>query len=322
MFSGLVVLDADNTLYDWVAHFASTFRGTLLDVREATGRSWSDLIGVARDLFLTHHSVEYPYYLDPEFTGPDPRVQRFIEFSYWSHFTRSLHSYPGVLDGIQLLRASGLRVVCYSDAAPYALWARLEACGLTDHLDGIYASAPRQISMIGGGKRPNVRILPNDLRKPSRLALRYVAQDQGFRESDCVVLGDNLVKDVWMAKKAGARGVWARYGGHAAGADADMLVHLTHWSAAEVEQFRNPEPGRVGVYPDLVADDFESFVSHLLANRPLVGVPVPKATGSKGRQMLRPKVDDESNIEVGGPLLQPELVTTRPLGSSVETPVS
>lgn len=277
----LIILDADNTLYDWVSHFAGTFRGTLLDIMDVTGRSWSDLLAVARRLFADHQTVEYPYYTDPGLVGGDPELRRYAEERFWYHFDKTLRPYPDVLSGLSDLRCYGHRIVCYSDADPVSLGARLQRVGLLDLLDAVYVSAPRIGSPSRLARQKRLRVLPGGLRKPMVEALAYVARNEKMSLDRCVVLGDNLIKDVLMAKQSGAREVWARYGTASPGVDTDMLVSLTHWSPAQVAQFRNPDPVSLRVFPSRVADTFDEFVRFMLRAEELGSIPSPRIEGRR-----------------------------------------
>jgi phosphoglycolate phosphatase len=57
-----------------------------------------------------------------------------------------------------------------------------------------------------------VRELPREAEKPSPEGLRRILADLGLDGGEVVYVGDNVRKDMAVARACGALGVWAEYG--------------------------------------------------------------------------------------------------------------
>lgn len=277
----LVVLDADNTLYNWVTYFSRSLRAVLFELSASTGTSIDELSSRLRAVFTKQGSVEYRDYLEDgslaELPGFGPERAASVVLARAKREREALRAYIGVQMGLARMKSLGLRVVCLSDASESVLTARLEAIGVSPLLDAVYCradpfvaiglhSAPGVASAgeVGGGRGRTV-VLPDELRKGDRRTLEYVLTREGVSldeqgRDSAVVLGDNLLKDVGMAQGANVYDCWARYGSAVAGADASLLVEVTDWTREEVERYFFPTPATSGVVPSTTVDSFQEFV--------------------------------------------------------------
>lgn len=109
---------------------------------------------------------------------------------YRSHKPR-IHTYPGVVELIEKLKAKGIKVGIITDGRPEGQRNKLEALGLdvddviiTDELGGV------------------------QFRKPCDIAFRIMMTRWRMNPADIVYVGDNPMKDLQAPQQLGMRSIW------------------------------------------------------------------------------------------------------------------
>jgi phosphoglycolate phosphatase len=69
--------------------------------------------------------------------------------------------------------------------------------------------------------------LPRDAEKPSAVGLRRILTDLGARGAEVLYVGDNVKKDMPVARACGAVGVWAEYGTYVSGEYRERLAVIS-----------------------------------------------------------------------------------------------
>ena len=88
------------------------------------------------------------------------------------------------------------------------------------------------------------RFTPEGEVKPNPGILLEIISDLGVQIEDAVYVGDNILKDVFMAQQAGVTDVHALYGASQHKAEYELLRKVTHWTPEMVERERNAlKPG-------------------------------------------------------------------------------
>jgi phosphoglycolate phosphatase len=77
---------------------------------------------------------------------------------------------------------------------------------------------------------------PPGSKKPDTTVLDAIVGTLGLEKSNCVYVGDNLMKDVAMAIDCGVEDVWAKYGQAHKRPEYKLLQQVTHWTKEEVER--------------------------------------------------------------------------------------
>ena len=72
--------------------------------------------------------------------------------------------------------------------------------------------------------------------KPDAKVLDSIIAGLGVEKSNCVYIGDSLMKDVAMAIDCGIDNAWAKYGHAHKRPEYKLLQDVTHWSDADVER--------------------------------------------------------------------------------------
>jgi phosphoglycolate phosphatase len=228
-----VVTDLDNTLYPWVDYIVPSLEAMVASLVATTGLPRIRIVQSLKAVYTRYESNEYPFAIQesdlfqPYERDPDSFLELVVEparRAFRDARERYLHPYPGVPATLEEIRRRGLALVALSDAPRNAAELRLKWLRLDGHFDALYTlpgyPLPAHVDPrirqkeAAGHYRARTRVieLPRDAEKPNPAGLRRVLRDLGLRGEEVIYVGDNVVKDMPVAKACGALGVWAEYG--------------------------------------------------------------------------------------------------------------
>ena len=242
----ILVLDIDNTVFDWVTYYVHGMEGLIDKVAEITDEAPTAIAHQCRDVFERHNSIEYPFLIqelaavnrifgqdfekmlaDVVEPGRDAFLQAAAPF---------LTPYRDVREALSTFNADnpGTEIIALTDAPQYVAMWKLNKLGLLEFFDAIYGLPDPTIPVCNTTgeikvskeiliKHLNqtkfdfpgkVRELPEDYEKPATKGLKTVLMDCGMESSPekVVWVGDNLRKDVTLGQSLGVKTVWAEYG--------------------------------------------------------------------------------------------------------------
>lgn len=253
---GLVAVDLDNTLYDWVDFYIPAFESMVDELERITGISREKIYDDFQRLHKENGTAEYAFALQEleVLPGDTPRTFEKVQSEYGSaieafHETASLELYDGVDETLSTLADSDITLVAYTDAFFTYASSRLRDLGIEEHFDGLVA--PQDHKIPAGTTAEDVKNYhdftydpdieytqqpESDELKPQPGGLNMILSDWGVSPKNVIYVGDSLYKDVVMAKRAGVIDVYAEYGGNQDPELIDTLVSISHWSDAEVER--------------------------------------------------------------------------------------
>lgn len=295
-----LLLDIDNTLYDWVAFFGPAFRGMCQTLSEMTGIPTETLWSEFKAVFARHGTVEYSFALQelpsiinlhPQATAAELVATYRPAIEVFQHRRRLyLHLYPGVREGMTLLHEAGYEIFAVTDSRRFQAEYRVRQIGLDRLLDGLCCVPDHPVpdeGTIAAIRRhqsdqytsciKNVIQLPAGLRKPSPSVLDFVVAALGVDFRSCLYAGDSLTKDVVMSQQAGIYDCWAEYGTKVSPLDFGTLVRITDWPTRAVKDALTPSPKRLRIQPSFSAQSFDAIVTLALMRpeeRPLQQRPV------------------------------------------------
>jgi phosphoglycolate phosphatase len=151
----------------------------------------------------------------------------------------------------------------HTEASDVNISSRIRALGLNEVLEEVYARRfegmphPLGSDYVMPSADGNVRVTSFTARKPDPTSIKAMLTSTGAIPDRCLYVGDSLVKDVAMAKRAGVHAAWARYG-----TDRDpqlwrKLVEITDWDAKSVEAVKD-----ITTVPDVTIDSFKELLLH------------------------------------------------------------
>lgn len=276
----LLVTDLDNTLWDWLHAWHTSFSAMLAELCEATGLPEQTLVDEIRSVHRRRGTTEYSFLLDElpslrDLAGPDLPSKVFHDAEHArNHWRRaSTVLYPNVSSTLNALKAQGVTIAAYTESVAFWTEWRILHTGLDGVIDVLYSSpdhdAPDGASPASrrtlpperyGLKRTVHRHVPKGVLKPSPAILASILEDMTRSPGETVYVGDSLMKDVAMAQDVGVLDVHARYGESHEREEYELLRRVTHWSEADVARERSISSGRE-VMPMRAIDDFADLLT-------------------------------------------------------------
>jgi FMN phosphatase YigB (HAD superfamily) len=278
----VLLVDIDNTLYDWPRFYAPSLRAMIHALSRELSISEEQLYDECKAIFAQHGSLEYAFViqeLDSVRRLPVEEIQRLIKVGRGA-FNRvsrkQLQPYDGVRDTLRWLRQQKVRVIAITNSPLWRAQDRLWQLRLDGLLDGIVAwegfEAPEDDSTAGfvrsGHENQRSRIpanarwsLPEDACKPCEKHYLVALEHLQCQPEDAWAIGDSLAKDLEPAHKVGIHTIWARYG---SGFDPDnkdskTLLRVTHWDSSRIATTYHKND----FLPDKVVDNFSEIQSSL-----------------------------------------------------------
>jgi phosphoglycolate phosphatase len=272
----VLATDLDNTLYDWVTFFATSFKAMLGELVKLLGVSEQDLVAEFKSVHEELGTSERPYAaLDlptvkrrfPNATRDEIKNELDPAFQAFNQARQeTLRLYPGVESTLRILHDSGVTILGHTESEDVNAYHRLRLLGVDRYFDRVYARSSgadrenlgRTWDIRDAGER--LRLLAPDERKPDPRVLLDICKREEVMPSDVVYVGDSLARDVRMANAAGTISVWAAYG-----ADFDptlwaLLVSISHWSKEQVAG-ESDVPLQIDAEPRFVIRSFSELLT-------------------------------------------------------------
>ena len=275
----LLIVDLDNTLYNWIGFFVPAFY-QMIDVAV-------EILNVDRETLLTdiqfvhqkYGNSEHPFALleteivKNRFPGKSrAELAKLLDPAFHAFNKKRkelLRLFPGVLETLQFIHESGCKIVAYTEADVRNSMFRIEALGIRQYISRLYAPMSKGLGHPHGGKsyadesrNGFLWRLQKEYRKPNPKILEDIFVEFSLYPDKGLYVGDSILKDISMAKRAGTHAAWARYGTRYDEKLWEKLVRITHWTkedAAQVSQLRNEAKG---VSPDVELDSFNEVTGY------------------------------------------------------------
>ncbi len=280
-----LITDFDNTLYDWFQMWHDCFSAMLKEIVRISGIDESTLIPQIRYIHQKYGTSEYAFLIEeiPALRAKFSQDNIRILFddaihAYRKARKRSLKLYDGVLGTLTELKRSGIVVVIYTESLAYYTNYRIVTLGLDGAVDFVYSPPDHEIPAIAADYAGTLaqngntslvhtqhRFLPEGVKKPNPEVLRDIIKEIGRVPSECVYLGDSLMKDVAMAQDARVLDVLASYGVVQHKQGYDLLRKVSHWTEADVQ--REKATTRETVTPTHTISQFSDIVKFLSVKR-------------------------------------------------------
>lgn len=264
-----LITDLDNTLYDWVTYFASSFTA-MVDVL-------ARLLRVEHEILLDDYKRVHQRLGDSEvpfatlmldtvrerFAGQDSAEIAAALQPAFRTFSREREQTLKLYDGVFATLAEISRkvpVIGHTEALVENANYRLHKLGIFSFFTRIYALSrpvpPRPFPLrYVIPESVLVRVPPHE-RKPNPRLLAHICASEGLDLSAAVYVGDSLTRDVAMARDAGVTSAWAEFGTHYSPTSWDTLVRVTHWTEEDVRREALLREKSRDIHPD---HDLRSF---------------------------------------------------------------
>lgn len=276
----LLITDLDNTLYDWVTFFTQSFRGMAQELNRILDVPEEQLLSEFRALHQSYGNSEQPFAaldlpsLRQKFPGLS-RAQLAEKIDAALHRFNSIRKetlrlYPGVADSLKQLSEHGVKIVGHTEAMFANAYWRLRSLGIDGLFMRLYTLEGKDTFHTTGSSRrvdpPTgfLNVLPREERKPNPAVLADICAREGAARDTTYYIGDSIVRDIAMARQAGVRSIWARYGTVYDAGHWSYLVKVTHWTEDDVRREKDLKSKYGAVSPDFTVDAFNQIVPILL----------------------------------------------------------
>lgn len=255
----VVITDLDNTLFDWVDVWYSSFRAMLDKIVEISGKSEEELIPEIKKIHEKYGTSEYSFLIEElpalqqlhsDLTPDEIKIHYDDAIhAYNRERKRTLKLYDGVLHGLMELRASGCLIVAYTESTAFYTRYRMINLGLDNIIDILYS--PKDHDLPRNRKQKEIRRyeperyklrvtehreLPAESLKPNARILLDIISNVDADIDETIYIGDSEMKDIVMAQRAGVTAVHAEYGvAHQREKEYGLLKNVTHWPDYQVE---------------------------------------------------------------------------------------
>jgi FMN phosphatase YigB (HAD superfamily) len=271
----LLITDLDNTLYDWVTFFTSSFRGMVEELSKLLGVDEEELLKEFRAVHQKYGNSEqpfavlelpsvlqkYPGLTRAELTQKlDPALHRFNSIR-----KRTLSLYPGSFETFHHLTDNGVKIVGHTEAILANAYWRIRTLGIDRYFSRLYTLKGMDAIHISENSRwvdpPHdfVTVLPREERKPNPRLIADICRREDIEPANAYYLGDSLVRDIAMANNAGVKSIWARYGTQYDPSYWSYLVKVTHWTNEDVAREKDLKARFSDVKPSFTIDSISEL---------------------------------------------------------------
>jgi HAD superfamily hydrolase (TIGR02253 family) len=217
-----VIFDLDDTLIDFVERKRVVIREVVKAMVDAGLGGDFDKLHQDFSDFYWRQGIEdqriFQKYLQRRAGHIDYKVLAHAILAYRRVNTGLLRPYPGAKRLLTTLRSRGYKLAILSDAPKLEAYLRLCSVGFDDLFDVI--------------------LTLDDVKevKPQSKGFLLAAKELGVKPGECVMVGDRPERDILGAKRLGMKTIFAKYGRHGDGADADFIAERPDQIAAILER--------------------------------------------------------------------------------------
>lgn len=272
----MLITDLDNTIYDWVTFYSKALQTIVQQLANSLNIHEEQIYKEFQVINKRFRSIEHPHsFLEIESVKKafDQLIYSEVKNNFFNPFVALdaamdafLTAYESVEETLIKLKNSGCKIVGHTDAIPANAYLRLKKLNLDFYLDRIYTPG----DFLNGQKlfqefklnpcKDFLRTTKGDTRKPNPTIVEDICQREGIETCRTYYLGDSLQRDISMAKLAGTKSIWARYGSNYSKSHWDVLVKVTHWSEKEVELESKFEVLEQKILPDYTINSFSEVL--------------------------------------------------------------
>lgn len=274
----VLITDLDDTLWNWIEIWHTSFELTLSEIIRNTNLTETKAKELIKEIHISIGTSEYPdliYDIERKITGNlnvtdiEKKYSHLFELQKIAS-EKTMKPFPNVVSSLLKVKETGTKIIGYTESMASSAIDKVKLFNLDGVFDAIYAREDIK-DLIRSN--PTLKIsklirLPHHAMKPDKSMLLKIIKDAKARPNHCVYLGDNLVKDIQMAKDAGVLDIFAKYGHSQKNSNEyKLLKEVTHWTPKDVKIESEATPAKI--LPTIVLDggiseifsyiDFEKF---------------------------------------------------------------
>ena len=249
-----LIADIDNTLFDWPAFFAPSFRAMVHALERELQLTYDELVGEFKNVYRDKDSLEFSFSIQ-KLASVSARSSAEIDElvrngrgAFRRVSKNRLQAYPGVKETLAWAKSQGHQVICVTNSPAYLAQKRLFDLQIDSFVDQLIAweGVPIELTEQTGYHEPRplrsrtriskVATFEKRDSKPSSKPFEIALSLAKIDPSDAWSIGDSISKDLAPAAKLGISTIWAKYGAifDPASKDAQTLLSITNWSDEEI----------------------------------------------------------------------------------------
>jgi phosphoglycolate phosphatase-like HAD superfamily hydrolase len=249
-----VVTDLDDTIWDWLTMWYSSFNPFLERISSELKIDKSELKKDFKQLHQKFHTSESSFIIEHlqlltseqrEKIRLDSPDGKGIMHEYNSNKKKSLNLYEGVREALTLIKNSGAMIIGFTESHSFYTKYRIKTLELDGLFDCIYAPIDAALpdtfkkfypDGYWESEKTEFRYLARSVKKPNAEILEIILKDFEAKKLNTIYIGDKLDRDIFMAQEAGITSVYAKYGHKIVGEEYDLLKEVTHWTDEDVQR--------------------------------------------------------------------------------------
>jgi FMN phosphatase YigB (HAD superfamily) len=224
-----VILDFDNTLFDWFQFWYHSFRGLLDEIIRISELPEEVLLPEIKKVHEKYGTSEYSFLLE-ELDILKNKLEEGVDVTevykdailrYREERQKYLRLYSGVFETLLHFKKEGVKIIVYTESQDYYSKMRMKQLRLDGVVDLLFSPEEQKDPEINTEEKRSqkngyydmqiteLRRLEKGHKKPDREALLDIIRSCGLDKNKCIYLGNNLTKDILMANEAGVTSLYA-----------------------------------------------------------------------------------------------------------------
>ncbi len=273
----MLITDLDNTLYDWVTFFSLSFSAMVDEISNQINVNKEQLLKEFKTIHEQYKNTELPFTIlelpSVKRIYPDLTRNELMEkidgalYAFNSARKKTLKPYDSVISTLEYLSKNGFKIVGHTEAIMENGYYRLYKLDILKYFSRLYVLEGRTLGHPIPERertlRPRegfIQALPPQERKPNTKVLLDICKREGVSSHNTWYIGDSLTRDVLMAKKAGVKAIWARYGLNYDKTLWDFIVKVSHWTSEDVQRETKLRENLNEIVPDYTIDSFSDIL--------------------------------------------------------------
>lgn len=250
MIRKVIILDLDNTLYDWNDAYTISFMSLVNLHHELFSISEKDVIVNFKKYFKKQGTLEILPTLDYMITYPNNHLNetelkilanKSCQF-FLDAWKKNISLYEGVYEAIKTLKSNDIKIIAFSDASMFWATYRLRCLKILSAFDKIYAPLDNiKLPDCIINNPQKYRVIDKQRRKPNTSVVEEIIKCYDIDCQNVFMLGDNLNKDIECASNTGINSIWARYGTKHSSNSGKLLRNITPWTKTDTSSLISPD---------------------------------------------------------------------------------
>ena len=242
MVKKALILDLDNTLYSWMESYVPSFVAQVSYLAEKTQINEEIIKANFGAVFKKYGSVEIPGAVYELKIWEDVNISREVLIEildnsqrvFFEKLQQSICLFPNVKETLDWAKKNAILIFGFSDAFSFWINYRLQCLGIVGYFETVYAlddSIIMNSELVKETvKSDNIISIPTQYTKPNTFVVDRIVNENKIERQNIYMIGDSIEKDIFMAKNANIKDVWAKYGTKYQRGYGNVMRSITPWS--------------------------------------------------------------------------------------------